>query len=364
MDDDVRLAEQALVAALVLEPHRLGEVAGLSTAEFSSPACRLVFAALRRLHDADGPIDPGVVLDELRSGGQLRSDGYPVSGLMRWFDDVPVPAALSSYARLVADAAVCRRVESSGLRLVQVASRPEPSRALLAAASQRTLLAAELRRFADVAAGSATADGSPAPSSSGLALADGSHVGAGVAVDEDVAHAELVTVGSLLWAPALSCRLSRWLTPADFAVAEHAVVFGRISSMVRDGVPVDRVTVRDQLRRRGELPDAVAGELLGRAEASVPVPASAPFYARQVLAASVVRQVGSVGEALIGWGRERRGGAPVVLRQAVAALDRLAPLRSRVRRSRGSAPPAPRSGAVRRAATVVRRPSTPVAERG
>ena len=367
MDEDVRLAEQALVAGLVLEPHRLGEVAALSVAELSSPACRLVFSTLRRLHGGGAPVSADMLVDALRTSGQLRSDGYPVSGLVRWFDELPSPAALPSYARVVAEAAVCRRVESVGVRLVQVASRPEPSRALLAAAGQRCLLLAELRRFPDDVAAATTSGGSLEPAGGEPAATDGSpadRCDRSSVVDADVAHAELVTVGSLLWAPALSFRLSRWLAPMDFAVPEHAVVFGRVSAMVRDGVPVDRVTVRDQLRRHGELPDAVAGELLARAEASVPVPASAPFYARQVLAASVVRQVGSAGEQLVRLGRERRGGAPTVLRRAVGAVDALAPLRHRLRRAQGSVTSAPRPEVVRRSAQRVGRAAQPVAERG
>ena len=349
MDDDVRLAEQALVGGLILEPHRLGEVAGLlSPADFGSPACGLVFERMLGLRAAATAVTATALLDAMRERGELRSDGYPISGAVRWLDQVPAAASLPAYARLVVEGSACRRVERAGLRLVQLAGQQDrPVRALLGAAGVRSALVAELRRL-----GAPTLrPGSPAPAGGSVPAMDGSPARP---VDEDLAHAELATVGSVLWAPSLMYRLRRWLEPADFGSAECGVIFGRITTMVRDGVPVDRVTVRDQMRRHGDLDDARAASVLSQADAAVSVPASATFYGQQVLAGSVSRRVHATGERLIGLGRSRLGGGPAVVAEAVGAVDALGELRMRLWRSGGPVGSTARTGVVRRSERMVR----------
>lgn len=324
MPDDVRLAEQALVAGLVLEPHRLAEVAGIvGPADFGSPVCGLLFGRLRDGMRAGAEGLP----DLLRERGELRGDGYPLNRLVQWFDLVPPVASLPEYARLVVDGAVCRRVRQAGERLVQVAQTGRPEQCLRAVSVQRSVLLAERRRLSCVSW--PHGDGSVR---SGNAVRATSRVPVGA----DVVHAELVTVGAVVLAPAMARRLS-WLRPADFAAADVARVFGRVLSMVRDGIPVDRVTVRDQLRRHGELPDVRAAALLAAAESAVPVAASAPYYARLVLAASIARQVGSAGHELRELGDHGRGGAADVVGTAIAALDVVGDLRARAVRACGSA---------------------------
>ncbi len=90
MDDDVQLAERALVGGLVLEPDRIGEVAHLvSPAEFLAPACGLVFARLLELHRAGSEVIPAALLALLRDRGELRPDGYPACEVTGWLEQVP-----------------------------------------------------------------------------------------------------------------------------------------------------------------------------------------------------------------------------------------------------------------------------------
>jgi replicative DNA helicase len=349
MTDDVRLAEQVLVAGLVLEPDRLPEVSGIvSRADFSSPVCGLLFGRLTE-GALDGP--GGGLPDALRQRGELRVDGYPLHRLVQWFDLVPPVASLSTYARLVVEGAACRRVQQAGVRLVQLAQRgQDPGRCLRGVAVQRSVLLAERRRLEPERP--RRVDGSArAPGSVRRTLR--------ARVGSDVVHAELVTVGAVVLAPALVHRLG-WLSPADFAAADCGRVFSRVVSMVRDGVPVDRVTVRDQLRRHQELPEARAGALLEAAESAVPVVASAPFYASQVLGASISRQVGAAGEQLRQLATHRRGDAVEVIDAAVSVLDSMGGLRDRLARARGSQPARP----VVRAAEQVVRPQLYPASRG
>jgi len=338
MSDGVRVAEQALVAGLVLEPHRLAEVSAIvCRADFGSPVCQQLFGRLVEASSFGTERLP----DVLRHHGELRGDGYPLSQLLQWFDLVPPASPLPAYARLVVEGAVCRRVQQAGLRLVQMSQRgQEPGSCLRAVAVQRSVLLAERRRVAT--APLQPADGSVRESASPRR--------GRVRVAPDVVHAELVTVGAVVSAPALLHRLS-WLSPADFAAADCGRVFGRVVSMVRDGLPVDRVMVRDQLRRHGDLSDTRAVALLETAERAVPAVASAPFYAQQVLAASISRQVGTAGDRLRELGAGRRGSALEIVDAAVAVLDSLGALGGRLARAQGS-PPGRR--VVRRAERLVR----------
>jgi hypothetical protein len=89
------------------------------------------------------------------------------------------------------------------------------------------------------------------------------------------------------------------------------------------------------LRVRGSVvpPEALAG-----CEASLPVAAGVGFYARQVLAASIARQVGAVGWQVTQLADRRSGDAATSVYSTVELLDGLAPLAIRLRMT--CAPPA------------------------
>ena len=150
--DDVRRAEETLVGTVVLEPRRLGEVAGwLQPADFGSPACRLLYQRLLDVRHLGGDEPGGArLLEQLRERGELRSDGYPISSLTRWFDAVPARPHAAAYGALVLEGALGRQVEAAGLRLVQASSRLGPAHALAAAVTQRAVLAAAQRRWCAV----------------------------------------------------------------------------------------------------------------------------------------------------------------------------------------------------------------------
>src|SRR3954447_23195305 len=198
--DDIRCAEQALVAALVLAPERRCEVdSWLRGSDFASATCGLIFDRLRELGNDTGAVDASRLLESFRVRGELRSDGYPVAPLLRWFDEVPPHPPIAAYGGLVLEGWLARRVEAAGTRLVQVAASGAPARALAAAAGQRTMIATARRRWCAVPeqlARSASRTASPT-----LVR------GAGRSPAGDVS-AELVVVGSVLTAPGVVRRLS------------------------------------------------------------------------------------------------------------------------------------------------------------
>jgi replicative DNA helicase len=321
--DDVQLAEQSLVATLVLAPEQIASVRGwLREADFGSPAAGGLYGRLVELA-ASGRVDAGSLLASLRADGALRRDGYPLSALVRWFDAVPASAHPVAYARLVVDAAMARQVHAAGMRLLQVAAGGGPHRALTAAQAQRSLLSAALRRLDGLPPGGAV----PGARS----LLGARRESPPSRRDAQVPHAELVTVGSLLAAPQLSASVGRWLCPDDFTDPGCGELFGLILGMRGAGVPVDRVTVTAALRSRGQLDSQVPAALLADAESSVPVAMSVGLYGRQVLSASVLRHVDAAGELLVELGRDRPGDGVAVV---VAGIDRLASLSPVARRLR------------------------------
>jgi replicative DNA helicase len=316
--EDVRFTEQSLVAGLVLAPERISEVAGwLSAADFWSPAAGAIYERLVWLSSA-GRVDAAALLADLRAEGELRRDGYPLSALMRWFDDTPAPGHPVAYGRLIVEAAAGRQVVAAGTRLVQVAARGGPVRCLAAATAQRALLGATRRRL-DALPGVGVDRAPDRPAGQHMRDVQADAPG-------EASHAELVTVGSLLMAPHLTPRVGRWLRAEDFADAGCGELFALIGEMHAAGRPVDLVTVSAQLHARGRLGRAVPSALLTGAVGSVLVATSVGFYGRQVLADAVVRRTSDVGRQLV---RGDRQGEPVVA--AIGQLNSLEPVGRRLR---------------------------------
>jgi replicative DNA helicase len=346
--DDVADAEQALVGCLALAPERVAEVAGwLEPADFRSGPAGLLYRRLLSVA-APGSGDPRELLGALRAAGELRSDGYPLSLLLRWWDATPVPGHVVAYGRLVVEAAAAWQVEAAGQRLLQVSEGGGPVRALTAVRVQRVLLAAVARRLERLPGA--------APCPQAVSAVSGWPVGARPVAGE-VLHAERVTLGVLLVAPGGAARVRRWLAPSDFAAADVAAGYAAVLELQAAGQPVDRVTVAARLHATGR---GGAARVLGDCEASVPAAVMAPAYARTVLSASVLRQVAVAGAELLAGGRARAGGGVATVAAALARLDSLAGLGRRWRvataltEPRRSAVVPARSGAGRAAAGVDR----------
>jgi replicative DNA helicase len=110
---------------------------------------------------------------------------------------------------------------------------------------------------------------------------------------------EYATVGSLLLALAELRQVAGWLRPEDFANPLCGEVYGLIVRMASAGIPVDPVTVRDELRRAGRIrSDGYPGLELVRMVEAVPSPLSVGYYGRRVEQA---------GTRLVQAGRTRRG---------------------------------------------------------
>jgi replicative DNA helicase len=141
---------------------------------------------------------------------------------------------------------------------------------------------------------------------------------------------DYATVGGLMLAPEHYDVVREWLRPEDFARPLCGEIFELVGGLRASARPVDPVTVFAELRERGKVrKDGYPGNELIVMVQTVPVPASTPYYARQVLSDSVFRHVEQCGIRLAQVGRARRGGAPDALGLATEALTALNDVRRR-----------------------------------
>jgi replicative DNA helicase len=160
-------AEYATVGALLLAPAELRQVAGwLHPEDFTRPVCGEVYGLVLRMAGEGRAVDPVTVLAELRRQGRVRRDGYPTMELVRMVESVPSPLSVGYYGRLVLEAAVFRRVEQAGTRLVQAGSSRRG-----AVEDVFGLLRDECRELLSVRRRCAEAAGSPTPDAGQAPLA-------------------------------------------------------------------------------------------------------------------------------------------------------------------------------------------------
>src|SRR5262245_51482665 len=95
--------------------------------------------------------------------------------------------------------------------------------------------------------------------------------------------AERALLGSVLIAEsALATALDAQLTADDFSARAHQLVFGGMVALARRSEPIDTVTLKAELDARGELAAAGGLAAIVALSTSVPSPANASYYAREV----------------------------------------------------------------------------------
>jgi replicative DNA helicase len=115
-------------------------------------------------------------------------------------------------------------------------------------------------------------------------------------------EAEQALIGAMLISPSALALLD--IVDDDHDLTQPALqkVIRAIRRLVADGAPVDHITVLCELRRTGESVTAAGqtsvGQLLTEYAESAPVPASASWYARGILEASLRRRVFECGTRL------------------------------------------------------------------
>lgn len=91
--------------------------------------------------------------------------------------------------------------------------------------------------------------------------------------------------------PSVLPRISEILTPDHFGSIRNRLIYEVMTSMVSQGEDIDLITVRDELKKRGQM-DAAGGETyLANIGQDLPDPARVGAYARSVRDAALTRRV-------------------------------------------------------------------------
>jgi replicative DNA helicase len=133
-------AEQLVLGGILLEESAFIVVAGtLQPEDFSVEKHRRIFAAMDALHQSNEKIDRVTVANELMRRGHLESVGG-LSYLVSLDDGLPQIYNLESYARIVKDKAMLRRIIISSQKLIErcMLDQEDPS-AILADAEESLL---------------------------------------------------------------------------------------------------------------------------------------------------------------------------------------------------------------------------------
>ncbi|MFD9151021.1 DnaB-like helicase N-terminal domain-containing protein [Streptomyces diastaticus] len=245
--------EQALLGALLLEPHRLGDVTGIAASSFSTAAHAAVFAAISTLPPPD-PAEHATNtkwLDRVLATGREQARGLTASYLHTLVQVCPTPRHATAYGRMVEAEHARRRLQTAAERLVQTVhdvSIPHRVQTVLVEADALAAVVDDIAaRFPPRAGVLPRTEAPPPPSARD--------------------YTEAVEEEQLLLATATAHPSDvdsvRWLFPDDFTLPLHAGLWQCLTALARRREPIDPVTVLWEVQQRGLLHDGdEPGEVL------------------------------------------------------------------------------------------------------
>ncbi|MFJ3620637.1 DnaB-like helicase N-terminal domain-containing protein [Streptomyces iakyrus] len=243
--EPVYYAEQALLGALLLEPHRLADVTGIEPGSFSNYARGALFAAIRALPAPD-PVQHAkdtTWLNAVLATAREHARGLTASYLHTLIQVCPWPRHASAYARMIETEHARRTLRAHAERLALTArdvTLLQPVSATLAAADALTRCVDDLAARFPPHAGSLPRTPAPPPKDTH----DGN--------DEEALDEERLLLATATAHPAEAEQM-RWLTVHDFTHPLHAGLWQCLTSLTRRGTPVDPVTVLWEAQQRGLL---------------------------------------------------------------------------------------------------------------
>ena len=117
------------------------------------------------------------------------------------------------------------------------------------------------------------------------------------------ADVERATLGAMLLAPRVIDDVAETITGPAYVQPRHELIHDAILALHLSGDPVDPITVADELQRRGQLDRAGGHAYLHQLVTDVATPGSAPYYARLVDQAHMLRRVEQIGVRVTELGR-------------------------------------------------------------
>ncbi|MEV5705331.1 replicative DNA helicase [Actinoallomurus sp. NPDC052274] len=141
--------------------------------------------------------------------------------------------------------------------------------------------------------------------------------------------AEQSVLGGMLLSQAAIAEVIEMIQSRDFYRPAHQTIFDRILDLYGRGDPVDAITVKDELLKRGELSRVGDAPYLHTLVASVPTAANAGYYAKIVQEKAVLRRLVEVGTRIAQLGYSTDGAdADDLLDRAQAEVYAIADKRS------------------------------------
>ncbi len=141
--------------------------------------------------------------------------------------------------------------------------------------------------------------------------------------------AEQCVLGSMLLSQTAIAEVIETVQTRDFYRPAHQILYERIIDLYSRGDPVDAITVKDELLKRGELSRIGDAPYLHTLVASVPTAANAGYYAKIVQEKSVLRRLVEVGTRIAQLGYSTDGAdADDLLDRAQAEVYAIADKRS------------------------------------
>jgi replicative DNA helicase len=237
--------EQALLGALLLDPHRLDDVTGIAADSFSTATHAAVFAAISTL----SPPDPAkhakntAWLNQVLARGREQARGLTASDLHAFIQMCPWPRHAAAYARMVEAEHARRRLQTAAERLVQTvhdASLPHPVHAVLAEADALATVVDDIAARFPSRAGVLPRTAAPSPP-------------AAPNYTEAVEEEELLLATAT--ANPAGIESVGWLLPDDLTLPLHTGLWQCLTALVRRREPVDPVTILWEAQQRALLDD-------------------------------------------------------------------------------------------------------------
>ncbi len=137
--------------------------------------------------------------------------------------------------------------------------------------------------------------------------------------------AELAVLGGALWDPAGAAEAIEMLSPSDFYVPKHEVVFEAISALQARTEPTDAIAVSDELKRRGDLGRVGGPAFVHQLTDGVVSAAAVGFHAEIVREQAILRRLMLAGDAIAQRAIEGVGETDAIVENARALIDGVSP---------------------------------------
>jgi replicative DNA helicase len=133
-------------------------------------------------------------------------------------------------------------------------------------------------------------------------------------------EAEAALIGSIMVDATMLDVAAEYVRGTDFHAPLHGLIFETMISIADARKPIDKISLAEELRRRGEL-DKIGGmAYLSSLMDTVPTSASAEYYARLVREKAVARALIAAGSEITTLGYDAEGDLPVALASAERVL--------------------------------------------